>query len=321
MERREVVPRLAIVLPAYNEEAVLEKTIEALDPILTDLMLQNKITSNSYMMFVDDGSVDQTWAIISSFHAANKERYKGLKLAKNSGHQNALLSGLLHAKDQADCVISLDVDLQDDINLIYQFIDSYHEGYDVVYGIRDSRETDTFFKRNTALLYYKMLRKFGVQIKHNHADYRLMSKAVLDQLAHFTETNIFLRGIVPLLGFPSKEIYYDRQERAAGETKYPLKKMLQFAVEGITSFSNFPLRLISFLGFFIFVISVGLSVYALLQSLIFHNVIRGWTSIVLSLYALSGAQLLCLGVIGEYIGKIYSETKKRPKFIIERSLM
>lgn len=320
MDIQRTCPKLGLVIPVYNEEEVLNKTVQALDPIFNDLIHQNKITPDSFILFVDDGSQDSSWKIIASLHEKNNTRFKGLKLSKNSGHQSALLCGLMSAKEFSDCVISMDVDLQDDIRLMYGFLEAYSEGYDVVYGIRSARDTDTYFKRTTAVLYYRILKKFGVNIKHNHADYRLMSKQALDQLANFSETNIFLRGLVPLIGFPSKEIYYDRQKRAAGVSKYPLKKMLLFAIDGITSFSNLPLRAISLLGFFVFIFSIVMSVYVLFQNLILHNVVRGWASITLSMYALSGIQLLCLGIIGEYIGKIYTETKRRPKYIIEKNL-
>ncbi len=314
------IPTLGIVIPLYNEEAVLHLTIAKLEPIFQELIAQHKILPDSFILFVDDGSKDETWSIVDSLCNQNKS-YKGIKLSQNYGHQKALLAGLLSAKNKADCIISMDADLQDDINLLHEFIDSYIEGYEIVYAVRKKRTKDTFFKRHTAALFYKFMNKLGVKLKQNHADYRLASKRVLDELEQFNEVNIFLRGLFPLLGFNSKEIYYNRQERAAGETKYPLKKMISFAIEGITSFSIIPLRLITALGFIIFILSLLMSAYVLFESLFFNNVVRGWSSLALSLYMLSGIQLLSLGVIGEYVGKIYTETKRRPRFIIEEQLI
>ena len=314
------IPTLGIVIPAYNEEAVLHLTIAKLEPIFQDLIAQHIILPDSFILFVDDGSKDDTWSIVDSLCNQNKS-YKGIKLSQNYGHQKALLAGLLSAKNRADCIISMDADLQDDINLLHEFIDSYIEGYEIVYAVRKTRTKDTFLKRHTAALFYKFMNKLGVKLKQNHADYRLASKRVLDELEQFNEVNVFLRGLFPLLGFNSKEIYYNRQERAAGETKYPLKKMISFAIEGITSFSIIPLRLITTLGFIIFILSLLMSTYVLFESLFFNNVVRGWSSLALSLYMLSGIQLLSLGVIGEYVGKIYTETKRRPRFIIEKQLI
>lgn len=317
---RKPTPTLGIVIPVYNEEDVINKTVSKLEQVFQELILEKIILENSFILFVDDGSKDSTWRIIKELFERN-EYFRGIKLSRNHGHQNALLAGLLTAKDKADCVISMDADLQDDINLIREFVCSYLDGYELVYAIRKERKTDTFFKRKSASLFYSLMQKIGIAIKHNHADYRLASKQVLEQLADFNEANIFLRGIFPLIGFPSKEIYYNRQERAAGITKYPFKKMLSFAIEGITSFSNIPLRVITILGLIIFLFSLFMSLGVLIEALLLHNVVRGWSSIALSIYMLSGIQLLCLGVIGEYIGKIYSETKRRPRFIIEQKLI
>lgn len=314
------IPTLGIVIPVYNEEAVLHITISKLEPVFKDLISKKMILNDSFILFVDDGSKDNTWNIINTLCEQNAG-YKGIKLSQNYGHQKALLAGLLSAKSKADCIISMDADLQDDVNLLHEFVDSYIDGYEIVYAVRKKRETDTFFKRQTAALFYSLMDKLGVKLKPHHADYRLASKRVLDELEQFNEVNIFLRGLFPLLGFNSKEIYYNRQERAAGDTKYSLKKMLSFAIEGITSFSITPLRAITVFGFIIFIFSLFMSGYVLLESLYFHNVVRGWSSLALSLYMLSGIQLLSLGVIGEYIGKIYTETKRRPRFIIEQQLM
>src|SRR3990167_3340871 len=319
--KKRTTPALCLVVPVYNEEAVLPIAKNILNEIYDDLVLKGKILNSSCILFVDDGSIDSSWDFLQVMCSQNSSRFKALKLSKNFGHQNALLSGLYFAKDMSDCVISMDADLQDDVNLIERFVDCYLEGYDVVYGIRDSRETDTYFKRKSAIFYYQLLRKLGINIKHNHADFRLMSRRALDELSQFKETNLFLRGIIPLIGLPSKDVYYARQKRIAGKTKYPLKKMLLFAIEGITSFTNVPLRMISFLGFGIFILSIIMSIYVLCQDLVFHDVVKGWSSLSLSMYALSGVQLLCLGIIGEYVGKIYSETKKRPRYIVEDKLI
>ncbi|EKD92390.1 MAG: hypothetical protein ACD_29C00031G0005 [uncultured bacterium] len=313
-------PILAIVIPVYNEEKVLDQLIFKLLPVFCDLILKQKILENSFILFVDDGSQDNTWSIIKNL-CEQKNYFKAIKLSRNYGHQQALLSGLLAAKENADCVISMDADLQDDVELLRKFIDGYIEGYEVIYAIRKERNIDTFFKRQSASFFYYFMQKMAVKIKKNHADYRLASKKVLDYLSEFNEVNIFLRGIFPMIGFSSTEIFYNRQKRAAGKTKYPLMKMLSFALDGITSFSNTPLRFIAIFGFLIFMLSLLFSGYVFIEKFILHSVVRGWSSLVLSIYMLSGIQLLSLGIIGEYIGKIYSETKRRPRFIIEEKLM
>lgn len=309
---------LYIVIPCYNEEEMLPITIKALKDKINSLIDSKKISDQSKVMLVDDGSKDKTWELISNLN--NEYSFvTGIKLSRNKGHQNALLAGLLTAKDRADIVISMDADLQDDINAIDKMLKKRAEGCDIVYGVRSSRKKDSFFKRFTAQTYYKLLKAMGVDIKYNHADYRLMSKRALDGLEKFKEVNLFLRGIVPMIGYKSDTVEYERNERVAGESKYPLKKMLGFAFEGITSLSVKPIRLITTLGVLIFTVSIILIIYFLVVWLA-GNTVQGWTTIVLSLWALGGLQLLAIGIVGEYIGKIYLETKERPKFIIETDL-
>jgi polyisoprenyl-phosphate glycosyltransferase len=308
-------PILSVVVPCFNEEEVIFETTKRLSAVIDNLITGNIISENSTILFVDDGSKDRTWSIIENLNQHN--RYvKGLKLARNVGHQNALLAGLNTAREYADCVISIDADLQDDINAIGEFIQRYSEGYEVVYGVRRQRKTDTFFKRNTAQAFYKIMKQMGVNLVYNHADYRLLSKRVLDHLANYNEANLFLRGIIPLIGFKSTQVYYDRNERFAGESKYPLKKMLAFAFDGITSFSISPIRIITLLGISLFILSIITSCYAIFEK-IMGNTISGWTSIMLSIWFIGGFQLIGMGLIGEYIGKIFNEVKKRPKYIIE----
>lgn len=310
--------KLYLVIPCYNEEAVLDETKKRLDQKMKKLIKEKKISKDSRVVFVNDGSKDKTWEKIVSFHEEDS-LFSGINLSRNRGHQNALLAGLMTVREDADMVISMDADLQDDIEVIDQFISQYQKGNDVVYGVRSSRKTDTFFKRNTALLFYRMMEKMGVQIVYNHADYRLMSKRALNALAEFKEVNLFLRGMVPLVGYPSSTVTYERAERFAGESKYPLKKMLSFAFDGITSFSIKPIRFILFLGMFIFLCSIFILIYSLIRY--FQGaVILGWTSLMVSIWALGGLQLFAIGIIGEYIGKIYMETKARPRFIIENYL-
>lgn len=309
---------LYLVIPCYNEEAVLDETTKRLTKKMNALIESKKISKNSKVIYVNDGSKDKTWEKIQKYHEENS-MFGGINLSRNRGHQNALLAGLMTVKDDADMVISMDADLQDDINVIDQFVDEYYNGYDVVYGVRSSRKTDTFFKRNSALAFYKLMEKMGVQIVYNHADYRLMSKRAIDALENFKEVNLFLRGMVPLVGFPSTTVSYERAERFAGESKYPLKKMLSFAFDGITSFSIKPIRLILTLGMLIFLISLLILLYSLVRY--FKGaVIWGWTSLMVSIWALGGLQLFAIGIIGEYIGKVYMETKARPRFIVEKYL-
>ncbi|MDP4119532.1 MAG: glycosyltransferase family 2 protein [Bacillota bacterium] len=307
--------KIFFVIPCYNEEAVLAETVKQLTDKIGSMVSEGKISKESKILFVDDGSKDKTWKMIEKYNEENPY-VSGLKLAHNAGHQNALLAGLMKAKDLCDAAISLDADLQDDIDSLDQFIDKFHEGCQVVYGVRDSRETDTAFKRGTAQGYYKILSFLGVDIVYNHADYRLMGKPALEALAEFKEVNLFLRGIVPLIGFKSDYVYYSRNERFAGESKYPVKKMMKLAFDGITSFSVKPLKTISHVGIIISLLSIVGLVYVLISYLM-SDTVHGWTAIMGSIWLLGGLQLLCIGVVGGYIGKIYSEVKARPRYIIE----
>jgi polyisoprenyl-phosphate glycosyltransferase len=309
-------PIIGVVSPCYNEELVLNETSVQLNSILADLVSRNIISEKSFAVFVDDGSKDKTWTIIEE-KAKKLSHIKGLKLAGNVGHQKALLAGLLTFKDEADALISIDADLQDDVSVIEGMIVKYKSGIDVVYGVRKQRATDTFFKRNTALLFYNLMKKMRVNIIHNHADYRLCSKRVLTALAEFGEVNLFLRGIIPTIGFNKDVVYYDRLERFAGESKYPFRKMAAFAWNGVTSFSNYPLKLVTIIGFVIFFFCLLMTGYALF-ALYTGNVVPGWLSTVLPMYFLGGVQLFCFGILGEYIGKIYSEVKQRPRYFIDK---
>ncbi|MGI5999484.1 MAG: glycosyltransferase family 2 protein [Candidatus Merdisoma sp.] len=309
---------LYLVIPCYNEEAVLPETARQLLEKMNSMFERGMISRESRIMFVNDGSKDKTWEIIEELHRSNPI-YSGVKLSRNKGHQNALLAGLMTAKEKADMTISLDADLQDDVDVIDKMVEKYYEGNDVVYGVRSARKTDTFFKKFTAQGFYKIMQAMGVEIVYNHADYRLMSRRALEGLAQFKEVNLFLRGIVPLIGYRSDVVTYERHERFAGESKYPLRKMLAFATDGITSFSIKPIRLITTFGILIF----GISLLMLLYSLVVHfmgKTVAGWTSMIISIWAIGGLQLLAIGVVGEYIGKIYLETKERPKYIIETVL-
>ena len=307
-----------LVVPCYNEEAVLPETVSRLTEKMKALIAAGHADENSRFLLVDDGSKDKTWELICRFCEENP-LCAGLKLAHNRGHQNALLAGLMAAKEKADCAISLDADLQDDIDALDQFVKKFQEGCDVVYGVRNKRDTDTWFKRTTAEGFYKVMQLLGVDVVFNHADYRLMSKRALEALSEYKEVNLFLRGIVPLIGYRSDYVYYDRHERFAGESKYPLKKMLSFALDGITSFSVKPLKLISNLGILISVLSILGLLYALI-SYFAGWAVTGWTAIVCSIWLLGGLQMLCLGVVGGYIGKIYSEVKARPRYRVEEYL-
>lgn len=309
---------LYIVIPCYNEEAVIRETARQVAIKMQQLYEKELISEKSKVLFVDDGSKDMTWPMIEALHAENP-MYTGVKLSRNKGHQNALVAGMSVAVKYADMIISMDADLQDDIGAIDGFIQKYYEGCEVVYGVRSARTTDTFFKRFTAQSFYKVMQAMGVDIVYDHADYRLMSKRAVEEMLQFKEVNLFLRGIVPLVGFKSDKVYYERNERFAGESKYPLKKMLAFATDGITSMSVKPIRMISVLGFLIFIISLCMLVYSLVRHFTGHTSI-GWSSMFVSIWALGGLQLLAMGIIGEYIGKIYMETKGRPKFIIEKEL-
>lgn len=309
---------LYLVVPCYNEEDVLKETAKRLLSKVKSLASKKVISSKSRVIFVDDGSEDTTWQIIETLHKKDTT-YGGIKLSKNRGHQNALLAGLMTVKDSSDIVISMDADLQDDINAIDAMISEYKNGSEVVYGVRSSRKKDSFFKRNTALFFYRIMRKLGVDSVYNHADYRLMSARALAELGKFTEVNLFLRGLVPLLGFKSTVVEYERSERFAGESKYPLRKMINFAIDGITSFSIKPIRLVSSAGIAVSIISVFILLYSLVQHLL-GNTVSGWTFTIFSIWLLGGVQMISMGIIGEYIGKIYSESKARPRFIIEKQL-
>ena len=309
---------LYLVIPCYNEEEVLMSTSKALKQKMNDLIKEKKIDKKSKVMFVDDGSKDSTWNIIDKLHSED-DLFTGVKLSGNRGHQFALLAGLMEAKKSADAVISMDADLQDDINVIDKMVEEYNKGNEIVYGVRSSRSKDTFFKRTTAQAFYKLMRFLGVNIVYNHADCRLMSKRALDELENYREVNLFLRGIVPLIGFQNSIVYYERGKREAGVSKYPLKKMLTFAADGITSFSVKPLRLILAIGIIILIISIFIMLYALIVKILGHTV-AGWTFLTISIWFIGGLQMISIGIIGEYIGKIYNETKRRPRYIIEKTL-
>ncbi len=304
-----------LVIPCYNEQEVLGETSSRLKEIMLSMMDCGKVSRNSKIAFVNDGSKDSTWDIISNL-CDSDPIFAGINLSRNRGHQNALLAGLMTAKEYADAAISLDADLQDDVSVIEQMVDNFLAGDDVVYGVRSSRKTDTFFKRFTAESFYKFIKFMGVEVVYNHADYRLMSKRALEGLSEFGEVNLFLRGIVPQIGYKSSTVEYERKERFAGESKYPLKKMLAFALEGVTSFSVRPLKMATALGIMSLAVCLAMLLYCLISKLTGHAV-AGWASIGASVWAIGGLQLFMLGVIGEYIGKIYLETKDRPKYIIE----
>ena len=306
------------VIPCYNEEAVLPETTRRMTDKLNAMRAAGLIGEKSRILYVDDGSKDRTWELVSQFNRENPW-VEGVKLSHNRGHQHALLCGLMSAMPRCDAAISMDADLQDDIDALDQFVKKFQEGCDVVYGVRNKRDTDTWFKRTTAEGFYKVMQLLGVDVVFNHADYRLMSKRALEALSEYREVNLFLRGIVPLIGYRSDYVYYDRHERFAGESKYPLKKMLSFALDGITSFSVKPLKLISNLGILISVLSILGLLYALI-SYFAGWAVTGWTAIVCSIWLLGGLQMLCLGVVGGYIGKIYSEVKARPRYRVEEYL-
>ena len=322
--------KLCIAIPAHNEEAVLEHTHKALNNVLCRLIAKGEISADSFLCFVDDGSKDRTWEILCSLSKDSKSiesksieskqggiTTKALKLSRNCGHQNALLAGLEYVADKCDCAISIDCDLQDDISVFDEFVAKAKMGAEVILGVRKSRQKDSFFKKHTALGFYKLMEIMGVKITYNHADYRLLSNRAIKALLRFSEVNLFLRGIVPLLGFQTAIVEYDRLERFAGESKYPLGKMLSFAWNGITSFSVVPLRLVSVLGIVFFVLSIALGCYALFVKLFTDGVVYGWASTIIPLCFFSGIQLLSLGIIGEYVGKIYAESKRRPRYFIE----
>ena len=306
---------LYMVIPCYNEEAVLHETAARLQEKYTDLREKGMISAESRIVFVNDGSKDSTWQIISELHEAEPDFFSGINLAHNAGHQNAVLAGLMTVKDQCDMAISMDADLQYDINTIDEMVAKYYEGNQVVYGVRSARDTDTFFKKFTAEGFYKFMSAMGADVVYNHADFRLMSRRVLEELANFREVNLFLRGMVPLIGFQSCSVYYERAERFAGESKYPLKKMLAFAINGITSFSTKPLKLITTVGIIMSIVSVAAFIWAFIVKIAGRSEL-GWSSTMCSIWLIGGLQLLALGIIGEYIGKIYAEVKQRPRYII-----
>ena len=308
-------PVLTIVVPCYNEEEVLPETTLELGKIVTDLIENKKINANSKILYVNDGSQDQTWKLISEF----TEKYSyitGIKFTRNYGHQNALLAGMTVANDYSDMIITIDADLQDDVNAIPEMVEQYRAGYDVVYGVRNSRETDTAFKRKTALAFYKIMGKLGVNLVPDSADYRLLSQRATTSLLQYKERNLFLRGMVPLVGYNSTKVYYARKERFAGESKYPLKKMINFAFDGITSFSVAPIHLIFNVGLAIVLVSILMMIYALVRKTM-GDVVTGWSSLMLSIWFLGGVQLVSISLIGEYVGKVFSEVKQRPRFNIE----
>ncbi len=305
------------VVPCYNEQEVLRETAKRLNQKMQDLIDKECIKDDSKIVFVNDGSRDDTYKIMCELHEQNN-RFCAIKLSRNQGHQNALLAGLMTVKDRCDAAVSLDADLQDDIDVIDDFIDKFNGGCDIVYGVRNDRKKDTAFKRGTAQFFYKLMLFLGVDVVYNHADYRLMSARALEALGEFKEVNLFLRGIVPLVGFKSDTVEYERHERFAGESKYPLKKMINFAIDGVTSFSVKPIRMVFALGVIIFVVSIAVLIYSLIRWMCGMTV-PGWTTTVISIWALGGLQLLSLGIVGEYIGKIYKEVKARPKFIIEET--
>lgn len=312
------IPILYVVIPCYNEEEVLHETTKQLKKKMEKLIKDKSISKNSKVMYVNDGSRDKTWEIIKEINE-KEPLFTGITLSRNRGHQNALLGGLMTAKNYADVVISMDADLQDDINAIDEMIEKYEGGCDIVYGVRSARKKDTWFKRFTAEGFYKFMKVLGVDIVYNHADYRLTSKRVLEEFSNFKEVNLFLRGMFPLVGYKSDVVYYERNERFAGKSKYPLKKMLNFAWDGITSFSVKPLRMICTTGFIILFISIVIMLYSLVQKLT-GNTVDGWTFLSISIWFIGGLQMISIGIIGEYIGKMYNETKHRPRYIISENL-
>jgi len=308
--------KLYIVVPCYNEEAVLPISSAAFKDKLSGMIDAGTVDADSKIVFVDDGSKDKTWEMIEQLHE-NDEIFRGIKLSRNRGHQNALRAGLMTVKDECDAVITIDADLQDDIEVFDQMVEKCASGADIVYGVRSSRESDTFFKRTTAQGFYKFMSMMGAETVYNHADFRLMSRRAIEGLAEFSEVNLFLRGIVPMVGYPTAVVEYSRSPRAAGESKYPLKKMISFATEGITSLSIKPLRLISVIGTLIFSVSILILIYCLIRHFTGHT-ITGWTSLSISIWAIGGIQLLSVGILGEYIGKVYLETRARPRYIVEK---
>lgn len=309
---------LYMIIPCYNEEEVLPDSAAKLGAKIKDLINRDIISDKSKIIFVNDGSMDLTWKLVKDLHEEDSV-FGGINLSRNRGHQNAILAGMLTVKEDSDMIITMDADLQDDIEVIETMVEEYYKGYDIVYGVRNDRSSDSFFKRNTAQLFYKFTNKLGGNLVYNHADFRLMSKRALDGLEEFSEVNLFLRGIVPLIGFPSTKVEYERKERLAGESKYPFGKMLALAFEGITSLSVRPMRIVTMLGLLVFLGSLVMLVY-ILVSFFSGHVVPGWSSVAVSVWVIGGIQLLAIGIIGEYIGKIYLEAKKRPRYIVEEYL-
>ena len=317
--RKKMNDILYLVVPCYNEEPVLPETVRELTKKLNSMIQSGLVSPESRMVFVNDGSKDRTWELIEEYHESNP-LVSGIKLSRNRGHQFAVLAGLMTVKEHCDMAITLDADLQDDIDVLDEFVRKYkEEGCEIVYGVRNSRETDTFFKRFTAESFYRLMSGMGVDIVFNHADYRLMSRKALDALAEYKEVNLFLRGVVPLIGYKTGTVEYARKERAAGESKYPLKKMLSFAMDGITSFSIKPIRMITMLGVLAFIASIVMAVYTVV-GFFMGTTVSGWASIIISIWGFGGLILIALGMIGEYIGKIYMETKARPRYLVEKFL-
>ncbi|OPG86778.1 glycosyltransferase family 2 protein [Limosilactobacillus reuteri] len=306
---------LTVVVPCYNEQEVLPETVKELGGVLEKLIKDGNVSPKSKILFVNDGSKDKTWELISKY-TKEYEYVTGIKFSRNYGHQNALLAGMSVAVEYSDMIITIDADLQDDINAIPEMVEKYNEGYDVVYGVRNSRETDTFFKRRTALAFYGLMSKLGVKLVLDSADYRLLSKRATESLLDFKERNLFLRGMVPLVGYDSAKVYYARKERFAGKSKYPLSKMLHFALDGITSFSIAPIHLILYLGVLTVIFSIIMMIYTLVEKINGH-IVSGWASLMISIWFLGGVQLISISIIGEYVGKIFSEVKHRPRFVIE----
>ena len=310
---------LYVVVPCYDECASLPATHATLMALLDELAGQRRIAAASRVLYVDDGSTDDTWQLVEQYHSERPELVAGVKLAGNVGHQNALLAGLAAAEEHADAVVTIDADLQDDPRAIEQMLEQYEQGCDIVYGVRRSRKSDTWFKRNISQMFYKLMRRLGVSTVYNHADYRLLSRRAVTQLLRYRERNLFLRGIVPTMGYRSASVYYDRRERTAGESKYPLGKMLSFAADGITSFSIRPVRMVLILGLLFLLAALGIFAYVLWRYFTGHTV-SGWASLMLSLWFVGGCVLVGLGIVGEYIGKIYLEVKDRPRYNVEKSL-
>jgi glycosyltransferase involved in cell wall biosynthesis len=311
--------KLGIVIPCYNEEEGLAETTKHLILLMDKMIKAKEISQDSFICYVDDGSKDRTWELIKKFKDESP-LFRGIKLSRNFGHQNALIAGLMQLKDEADALVSMDADLQDDIQIVQEFVAKYKEGYHVVYGVRDDRSNDTKFKRSTAEFFYKFQEFMGIESISNHADYRLLSQKSLNALAEFKEVNLFIRGVVPLLGFKSCSVYYKRGERFAGETKYPLNKMIAFALDGIASFSIVPLRIITLFGFIMFVLSLFVIAWIIFDKMFFDTAVRGWSSTMASIYFIGGIQIMSIGIIGEYVGRNFQQSKGRPRYIIDKEI-